>query len=85
MQCFDCYCYHPERLARMAKLPARNCDHAIGLEVLEILPECLHRVEVVSLRAKAPAAVDAQSITKVICTTSKCSAVERRNDRPSVT
>src|SRR5579863_8427014 len=38
---------HAQGFARLTELPARDRDHAIGSQVLEIFPECLHGVETV--------------------------------------
>ena len=38
---------HTQRLARMPELPARDGDHSIGLEMVEIFAERFHRIQIV--------------------------------------
>src|SRR5437763_750281 len=47
MQSFHRNGNHAQRLAWLLKLPARDGDHAIGLQMLEILAERLDRVKIV--------------------------------------
>src|SRR3954466_6188792 len=65
------YGYYAQSLSRLAKFPARNGHHPIGLQVIEILHESLDRIQIVFAECERPAAVDAHVSTRVICTTSK--------------
>ena len=62
--------HHAQGLARLAELPAGNGDQSIGLEVFKVFLEGVFGIKAIFAKAKAPAAVEAQVSTSVICTTS---------------
>ena len=46
-QCFHGHRHYAERFARLLEFPARDGDHAIRFQMLEIFAECLHGIKIV--------------------------------------